>query len=183
MLALGFGAGWHAGSSHRCADASVTVTLHDTVTIRDTVIVNPVARSIHQLAARSVSLPVVRSATHLPGQNPDSAATHASAGCGVALLSPAGDSVLLVPEVRVYSDSTYRAVVSGINPSLDTLQIYARRRAVTLTRHLPVASTAVTDAGSSPSSRRWGLGVTAGISATPRGFCPGITLGLTYRLL
>lgn len=37
-----------------------------------------------------------------------------------------GDSILLPRETKTYEDSTYRAVVSGFKPFLDTLIVYPR---------------------------------------------------------
>lgn len=86
------------------------------------------------------------------------------------------DSVSLLTTTRIYTDSTYRAVVSGVAPSLDTLTLY--HPTCTLTR-------TVTHYAPAPLARtpsRWGLGITAGVTATARGLSPGVTLGLTYRL-
>lgn len=42
-----------------------------------------------------------------------------------------GDSIVVPIEQRVYEDSTYRAVVSGFRPSLDTLQLRIPEKIVT----------------------------------------------------
>lgn len=42
--------------------------------------------------------------------------------------------VQLPREVKIYGDSTYRAVVSGFRPSLDEIEIYQRTKVVTETR-------------------------------------------------
>lgn len=42
--------------------------------------------------------------------------------------------VQLPREVKTYSDSSYRAVVSGFRPSLDEIEIYQRTKVVTETR-------------------------------------------------
>ena len=86
------------------------------------------------------------------------------------------DSVTLRATTRIYSDSTYRAVISGVAPSLDTLTLYHPTCTVTRT----VTHYAPTAAVHTPS--RWGLGITAGVTATPRGLSPGVTLGISYRL-
>ncbi len=88
------------------------------------------------------------------------------------------DSVTLRTITRIYSDTNYRAVISGVYPSLDTLTLYHPTCTVTrtLTRLIPASGASVR-----PSSR-WGLGITAGVTATARGLSPGVTLGLTYRL-
>ncbi|MCM1163408.1 MAG: hypothetical protein NC339_04085 [Muribaculaceae bacterium] len=76
------------------------------------------------------------------------------------------DTIILPAVQRVYADTLYRAVVSGIDPKLDSLTIYPPL--TTITRH------------TRPSP--WGLGLTAGISITPRGITPSLTLGLTYTI-
>lgn len=37
-----------------------------------------------------------------------------------------GDSILLPREIKTYEDSTYRAVVSGYKPQLDTLMVFPK---------------------------------------------------------
>ena len=71
-------------------------------------------------------------------------------------------------ERRVYADSHYRAVVSGWHPSLDSISVYERTR--TITRVVP-------------DSRKWGLGVQAGVGFSPAGVQPYVGLGVSYNLL
>lgn len=88
-------------------------------------------------------------------------------------LARTADSVTVtVPIVaRTYSDSmTYRAVVSGFEPRLDTLVIYPSPRVEV------VAPTAVTER----TRRHWGIGLTAGAAVTSHGIVPGLTVGVTY---
>ena len=74
------------------------------------------------------------------------------------------DTVLLLQrEEKIYTDSTsYRAVVSGYDVRLDTLSLLRRE-----VHHIQAR-------------RHWGVGINAGITATPKGIYPGITLGVTY---
>ena len=74
------------------------------------------------------------------------------------------DTVLLLQrEEKIYTDSSsYRAVVSGYDVRLDTLSLLRRE-----VHHLQPR-------------RHWGIGISTGITATPKGLYPGITLGLTY---
>lgn len=100
------------------------------------------------------------------------------------------DSITLCTVRRIYSDSLFRAVVSGIDPRLDSLTLF--RPIPTITRSItrqvpPVANNATSRWGHSTlrqslSASRFSLGITAGISATPHGLTPAMTLGLTYRL-
>lgn len=79
------------------------------------------------------------------------------------------DVVVSLPkEERVYEDSTYRAVVSGYRPSLDTLQIFQRNSVVKVTERT--------------TPPRWSLGLQGGVGITPKGIQPYIGAGVTYRL-
>lgn len=86
------------------------------------------------------------------------------------------DSVSIPAVRRIYTDSTFRAVVSGIDPRLDSLTIFPQLPVITktVTRHIHTVQPAL--------QSRWSLGITAGATATPHGLAPGITLGLSYRL-
>lgn len=68
-------------------------------------------------------------------------------------------------ERAVYQDSLYRAVVSGIRPSLDTLTIYPRTTTITIREK--------------QEPKRWHLGVTGGVGYTGK-FEPFIGVGVTY---
>lgn len=84
------------------------------------------------------------------------------------------DSIVLRTVSRVYADSLFRAVVSGVDPRLDSLTIY--NSVPLVTRTIAVKSN---DGRKIP---RFGIGVSAGLTATPKGLSPGVTLGLYYRL-
>lgn len=80
--------------------------------------------------------------------------------------------IRLPREEKVYSDSTYYAVVSGFHPSLDTLRIFS-----------PTTYISSTQVERAP---RWSLGVTTGpgllIGAEGRIYAGwGLTLGVQYR--
>lgn len=84
--------------------------------------------------------------------------------------------VCLPREVAVYQDSTYRAVVSGIQPRLDTLDIY--RNTVYITETPPAPECPV----------RWftvTVGPQAGYGFTPDGWNPyagfGVTAGINIE--
>lgn len=49
-----------------------------------------------------------------------------------------GDSILLPRETKTYEDSTYRAVVSGFKPFLDTLIVYPRTIYITKEKTLEI---------------------------------------------
>lgn len=76
--------------------------------------------------------------------------------------------VSLPREERVYMDSTFRAVVSGYRPALDTMQIYQRNSVVkVIERKAPP---------------RWSLGLQSGVGVTPKGVQPYVGVGISYRL-
>ena len=88
--------------------------------------------------------------------------------------------VALDRQKKVYEDSTYRAVVSGINPSLDEISVYQKQIYVDRTQ------TVIQKERS-----RWGLGVQIGygievstlkMGAKPEHF-PYVGIGLSYNLI
>lgn len=76
--------------------------------------------------------------------------------------------VSLPREEKVYEDSTYRAVVSGYLPSLDSMQIYHKQSFVKVTEQI--------------TPPRWSLGLQGGVGLTPKGFQPYLGVGVTYRI-
>lgn len=78
--------------------------------------------------------------------------------------------VRLPRTARTYADSTYRAVVSGYLPALDSIEVYQRTQTITRT---------ITQ----PDSRRWALGLQAGLGLGPGGATPYLGIGISYDLL
>ena len=89
------------------------------------------------------------------------------------------DSVFIqIPrEEKVYEDSTYRAVVSGYRPSLDSISVYRTTKYITTTITVP------------QKTRRWGIGLQAGVGmqyGTIRkqmDVGPYIGVGISYNLI
>ena len=73
-------------------------------------------------------------------------------------------------ERKVYQDSTYRAVVSGFRPSLDTISVF--RKTVFVDKVMTVYA--------EPS--RWSVGLQAGYGASKDGLTPYVGVGVQYRL-
>lgn len=73
-------------------------------------------------------------------------------------------------EYKVYSDSLYRAIVSGYQPRLDSLELYQK----TIKEYLYIDG-----------NKRWHIGLQAGfgvsVSRNPQ-YIPYIGLGVTYSL-
>ena len=79
------------------------------------------------------------------------------------------DSMTLrLPVVQnIYEDSTYKAYVSGVYPSLDSIFVYPRREIVTI-RNPP---------------KHWHVGPVVGIGYTPRGIQPYIGVSVMYSII
>lgn len=80
--------------------------------------------------------------------------------------------VKLPREEKTYRDSTYLAVVSGYQPSLDRIEIYPRTetKIVTIQTEKKVKT-------------RWGLGVQAGYGFSVNGVSPYVGIGISYNLV
>ena len=80
--------------------------------------------------------------------------------------------VFLPMEYMVYKDSTYRAVVSGVQPRLDSIEVYQRNTVQTVTKTIRV-----------PDRKRWGLGVQAGYGYDGKRLTPYVGIGVQYDIL
>ena len=91
-----------------------------------------------------------------------------------ARLQRSGDSLQLVllRVQRHYSDSTFDAWVSGVDPRLDSIKTYQKNMVVT--KEIPVIQVKKT---------RWGLGVQAGATAGKDGVIPYVGVGVSYNIL
>lgn len=95
-----------------------------------------------------------------------------------ARLKRVGDSLhlVLLRVQRHYSDSTFDAWVSGIDPRLDSIKTYQTN--MVITKEIPVIQVKKT---------RWGLGIHAGFGAGLTGthvyYTPYIGVGISYNIL
>jgi hypothetical protein len=91
-----------------------------------------------------------------------------------ARLERVGDSLQLVllRVQRHYSDSTFDAWVSGVDPRLDSIKTYQTNKIIT--KEIPVIQEKKT---------RWGLAVQAGMGAGKDGLTPYVGFGMSYNLL
>lgn len=91
-----------------------------------------------------------------------------------ARLERVGDSLKLVllRVQRHYSDSTFDAWVSGVDPRLDSIKTYQTN--MVITKEIPVIQVKKT---------RWGLGVQVGVGAGKDGLTPYCGVGVSYNLL
>ena len=81
-------------------------------------------------------------------------------------------------QLRIYQDSLYRAEVSGVDPTLDRIEVYPQTKYITRTETQTISVT---------ERRRWGIGVQLGYGITKQGasFYPGpyIGVGVSYNIL
>ena len=91
-----------------------------------------------------------------------------------ARLERVSDSLQLVllRVQRHYSDSTFDAWVSGVDPRLDSIKTYQTN--MVITKEIPVIQVKKT---------RWGLGVNAGYGVGQGGLTPYIGIGVSYNIL
>lgn len=174
LLAVGYAAGRFSGDGSRGVGQSDG---HREVVriVRDTIRVES-PRSVGERTETAVTrrLPLAEQQQSSPSAT-DSGATEGRAmnvDLADSLVQTADTVAVTVPvTARTYSDSmTYRAVVSGFEPRLDTLVIYPSPRVEV------IAPTAVAER----TRRHWGIGLTAGATVTSRGIAPGLTVGVTY---
>lgn len=80
--------------------------------------------------------------------------------------------VFLPREYMVYKDTSYRAVVSGVQPRLDSIEIYQHNTVQTITKTVKV-----------PDKKRWGLGVNVGAGWDGKEIKPFVGIGVQYNII
>lgn len=80
--------------------------------------------------------------------------------------------LVLLRVQRHYSDSTFDAWVSGVDPRLDSIKTYQTN--MIITTEIPVIQVKKT---------KWGLGINAGYGVGQGGFTPYIGIGVSYNIL
>lgn len=80
--------------------------------------------------------------------------------------------VYLPREYMVYKDTSYRAVVSGVQPRLDSIEIFQRTYTNTITKTIKV-----------PDRKRWGFGIQAGAGYDGKKVRPFVGLGVQYDIV
>lgn len=140
----------------------------DTVTIYDTIpYIEPAPVHSQQIGYKQVKIPTTyinRGVNSLPDIRADTAEL---ASADVDATAPDSLTLQLPITQNVYEGEDYKAYVSGVYPSLDSLFVYPRREIVTI-KKLP---------------KRWHIGPTVGIGFTPHGFEPFIGVSLTYSII
>lgn len=85
----------------------------------------------------------------------------------------------LLREQRVYTDdSTYRAHVSGVDASLDSIVTWPKTKVITVHDNTTTTEYIYRNSGAS----RWGVGIQVGYGIGRSGFSPYVGLGFTYKL-
>lgn len=80
--------------------------------------------------------------------------------------------VFLPREVLTYKDSTYRAVVSGVDPRLDTIEVYQKTRTEYITKTIVKKE-----------PTRWGIGAHIGVGLVKDKVQPYIGVGVQYNII
>ena len=80
--------------------------------------------------------------------------------------------VFLPREYLVYKDSTYRAVVSGVQPRLDSIEVYRKTQVQTIIKTISV-----------PDRKRWGLGVQVGAGFNGKEVQPYLGVGVQFNIV
>ena len=80
--------------------------------------------------------------------------------------------VFLPREYMVYKDTSYRAVVSGVQPRLDSIEIYQHNTVQTITKTVKV-----------PDKKRWGLGVNVSAGWNGKEIKPFVGIGVQYNII
>lgn len=75
-------------------------------------------------------------------------------------------------EFVVYKDTSYRAVVSGVQPRLDSIEIYRKNITETVTKYVEVKK-----------KTKWGLGVQAGYGYDGKKLRPYLGAGVQYNIV
>lgn len=102
VIVLGVVAVSYRNKYNQLATATIT---QDTVIVRDTIIIKVPTPKVEEIRTDTVFLPSVKDSTLLP--------------------------VLMPMERKVYTDSTFKAVISGFQPKLESLSIFPTNTTIT----------------------------------------------------
>lgn len=140
----------------------------DTITVYDTIpYIEPAPVHTRQAGYKEVTIPteyIDRGVDDLPDIRAD---TTEIASADVVAETPDSLTLRLPFTQNVYEGEDYKAYVSGIYPSLDSVFVYPRRETVTIKKP----------------PKRWHIGPTIGYGYTPNGFQPYIGVSLTYSII
>lgn len=150
LLAGAFAAGILTGRGRKTPDI---VEIRDTLTFHDTVFIDrPVPVYVTQIRTDTVRLALVDSS--------HTTLTRDSATVAVPITR------------KVYQDSTYRCIISGYEPELESLTFYPATKIVT-----------VRETKTQYRNSRISLGVQAGYGVFGKEFSPYIGVGISYNIV
>ena len=140
----------------------------DTITVYDTIpYIEPAPVHSQQVGSKKVTIPtsyIDRGIENLPDIRADTAELTSA---DVEATAPDSLTLQLPITQNVYEGEDYKAYVSGVYPSLDSLFVYPRREIVTIKKP----------------PKRFHIGPTVGFGYTPHGFEPFIGISLTYSII
>ena len=151
VLACGLTIGYRFGDSGAIGVVADTIYIHDTMVVRE-----PVAVESKPIGVRSYRVKLLG---RIGKQNDSIGKQNGKQNDSVEVELPI--------EQKVYSDSLYKAWVSGFDARLDSIYIYQP------TRYITIKTT--------EQQSRWSWGIQAGMGITPKGLQPYIGLGTTFR--
>ena len=158
---------WLAGKHSRAMATDGERVLRDTVTVIDTVVHRvPAAKDSTVVRYVTRTVPVATQSYRAPRDT----AKNDREQMPPLYASARSDSatVLLPITQKMYSDTDYRAWVSGYEPRLDSIKVYPRTVTVRETIYKP------------PS--RFSIGLQGGYGITPKGLQPYIGVGVNVRI-
>lgn len=152
----------HGDIPGREAIETETITAYDTIAY-----IEPAPVQSRQVGSKKVTIPtsyIDRGIENLPDIRADTAELTSA---DVEATAPDSLTLQLPITQNVYEGEDYKAYVSGIYPSLDSLFVYPRREIVTIKKP----------------PKRWHVGPAVGFGYTPHGFEPFVGVSLTYSIL
>lgn len=171
---------------HKCQSPSGNVIpsrgviVADTITVYDTIpYIEPASVHSRQTGSKEITIPTsdidrgflspkcpgsAKRSKNLPDIGAD---TFELKGADVEAIVPDSLTLQLPITQNVYEGEDYKAFVSGVYPSLDSLFVYPRREIVTIKKP----------------PKRWHIGPTIGFGYTPHGFESFFGISLTYSII
>lgn len=136
----------------------------DTVKVYDTIpYIEPALVHSQQIGCKQVAIPkhyIDRGVESLPDIRGDTTELESA---DITTETPDSLTLQLPITQNIYEGEDYKAYISGIYPSLDSLFVYPRREIVTIKKP----------------PKRWHIGLTIGYGYTPHGFEPFIGISVT----
>lgn len=160
---------WMAGRWSRAMATDGERVRRDTVTVVDTVVYRvPVAKDSTVVRYVTRTVPVAAQSYRAPRDTTSVKNDREVMPPLYASASSDSAAVVLPITQMVYSDTDYRAWVSGYEPQLDSIKVFPRTVTVRETIYKP--------------PNRFSVGVQAGYGITPKGLQPYIGVGVGVRI-